>query len=171
MDIGRKGRGTPAVSYASAWTVTSASRVVSASDLLPTRPFTSGLQQRSPNLHCGCLPVRPCVVRNEAEWDSRSPGGSSRIPWIQSARGRISLVGHAWVAEQENSAEQVCFHLALKLGLRLLPHFYRHIRSEEHTSELQSRLHLVCRLLLEKKKKKEIFPTLYCNGIRHAYTL
>src|SRR2546429_5208166 len=29
-------------------------------------------------------------------------------------------------------------------------------RSEEHTSELQSRLHLVCRLLLEKKKKKTI---------------
>src|SRR2546422_5349504 len=29
------------------------------------------------------------------------------------------------------------------------------MRSEEHTSELQSRLHLVCRLLLEKKKKQE----------------
>src|SRR2546429_9891142 len=29
----------------------------------------------------------------------------------------------------------------------------RSSRSEEHTSELQSRLHLVCRLLLEKKKK------------------
>src|SRR2546422_4897947 len=29
----------------------------------------------------------------------------------------------------------------------------RTTRSEEHTSELQSRLHLVCRLLLEKKKK------------------
>src|SRR5687768_18189620 len=28
------------------------------------------------------------------------------------------------------------------------------VRSEEHTSELQSRLHLVCRLLLEKKKKR-----------------
>src|SRR5205809_5787620 len=28
----------------------------------------------------------------------------------------------------------------------------RRVRSEEHTSELQSRLHLVCRLLLEKKK-------------------
>src|SRR2546422_5819487 len=28
-------------------------------------------------------------------------------------------------------------------------------RSEEHTSELQSRLHLVCRLLLEKKKKRK----------------
>src|SRR5205809_2656143 len=37
------------------------------------------------------------------------------------------------------------------------------LRSEEHTSELQSRLHLVCRLLLEKKKKKEkkkIYETL-----------
>src|SRR2546422_9568550 len=30
-------------------------------------------------------------------------------------------------------------------------------RSEEHTSELQSRLHLVCRLLLEKKKKEHTF--------------
>src|SRR2546422_4782250 len=30
----------------------------------------------------------------------------------------------------------------------------RQIRSEEHTSELQSRLHLVCRLLLEKKKTR-----------------
>src|SRR2546422_8119452 len=29
-------------------------------------------------------------------------------------------------------------------------------RSEEHTSELQSRLHLVCRLLLEKKKKRKL---------------
>src|SRR2546422_7157928 len=29
-------------------------------------------------------------------------------------------------------------------------------RSEEHTSELQSRLHLVCRLLLEKKKKTRV---------------
>src|SRR2546422_3619518 len=32
----------------------------------------------------------------------------------------------------------------------------RLLRSEEHTSELQSRLHLVCRLLLEKKKKKKL---------------
>src|SRR2546429_7006145 len=35
------------------------------------------------------------------------------------------------------------------------------LRSEEHTSELQSRLHLVCRLLLEKKKKnKSTLPAL-----------
>src|SRR2546422_7942022 len=35
-------------------------------------------------------------------------------------------------------------------------HFRSRRRSEEHTSELQSRLHLVCRLLLEKKKTPEI---------------
>src|SRR2546429_3739099 len=45
-------------------------------------------------------------------------------------------------------------------------------RSEEHTSELQSRLHLVCRLLLEKKKHEyniaqsstgHIYSTVVCN--------
>src|SRR2546422_2942705 len=39
-------------------------------------------------------------------------------------------------------------HLARERGARQLVR-----RSEEHTSELQSRLHLVCRLLLEKKKE------------------
>src|SRR3989442_6702091 len=34
------------------------------------------------------------------------------------------------------------------------------VRSEEHTSELQSRPHLVCRLLLEKKKKKNVTSTM-----------
>src|SRR2546422_7927458 len=34
------------------------------------------------------------------------------------------------------------------------------VRSEEHTSELQSRLHLVCRLLLEKKKNKNLIMSL-----------
>src|SRR3712207_7838387 len=38
-------------------------------------------------------------------------------------------------------------------------HMQRKARSEEHTSELQSRQYLVCRLLLEKKKKKELTQT------------
>src|SRR5690625_5956082 len=37
-------------------------------------------------------------------------------------------------------------------GMKRVPHFDLVSRSEEHTSELQSRGHLVCRLLLEKKK-------------------
>src|SRR2546429_3674845 len=36
---------------------------------------------------------------------------------------------------------------------------HTHSRSEEHSSELQSRLHLVCRLLLEKKKTKNYIYT------------
>src|SRR2546429_6536564 len=43
------------------------------------------------------------------------------------------------------------------------------IRSEEHTSELQSRLHLVCRLLLEKKKTNTSTPHILPTGaLTHA---
>src|SRR3712207_7840775 len=41
--------------------------------------------------------------------------------------------------------------------VRRLP---RHLRSEEHTSELQSRQYLVCRLLLEKKNNTRLVPLL-----------
>src|SRR2546426_8649326 len=41
------------------------------------------------------------------------------------------------------------------LAERLIQHLQRRRRSEEHTSELQSPCNLVCRLLLEKKKKKK----------------
>src|SRR5437870_10762473 len=47
------------------------------------------------------------------------------------------------------------------------------VRSEEHTSELQSRGHLVCRLLLEKKKKhiQQLLTLLSCNLITLIYIL
>src|SRR5258708_28073836 len=44
----------------------------------------------------------------------------------------------------------------------------RHARSEEHTSELQSPDHLVCRLLLEKKKKKRDRIT-RSDRLRHSH--
>src|SRR5207247_4594518 len=51
-------------------------------------------------------------------------------------------------------------HLRIGTSLRwlekIVPQENRRLRSEEHTSELQSRVDLVCRLLLEKKKKKPI---------------
>src|SRR2546429_4543037 len=46
----------------------------------------------------------------------------------------------------------------------------RGYRSEEHTSELQSRLHLVCRLLLEKKKKPNQTRTSHCNSNTESLT-
>src|SRR5258707_11900137 len=45
----------------------------------------------------------------------------------------------------------------------LSPAKYSHPRSEEHTSELQSRQYLVCRLLLEKKKHQRTQPTAPAN--------
>src|SRR2546429_3619874 len=50
------------------------------------------------------------------------------------------------------------------------------MRSEEHTSELQSRLHLVCRLLLEKKKNrydscKRIHPRSVTSRPQHSFFL
>src|SRR2546422_3647285 len=45
------------------------------------------------------------------------------------------------------------FSLTVFFVISDLRFFHLIHRSEEHTSELQSRLHLVCRLLLEKKKK------------------
>src|SRR3712207_6913252 len=43
-------------------------------------------------------------------------------------------------------------------------------RSEEHTSELQSRQYLVCRLLLEKKKKKQYTTYIHSISPIHSYT-
>src|SRR2546422_7070046 len=55
-------------------------------------------------------------------------------------------------------------------GSRSFPEKTESRRSEEHTSELQSRLHLVCRLLLEKKKihthRKQ---SRHYSGTRHAH--
>src|SRR5207244_12005027 len=57
---------------------------------------------------------------------------------------------------------ELFFHLSRTLNIdlqhhieSLLPRFLQPLRSEEHTSELQSPDHLVCRLLLEKKKNNK----------------
>src|SRR5689334_24291279 len=44
----------------------------------------------------------------------------------------------------------------------------RSARSEEHTSELQSQFHLVCRLLLEKKKNHSIHEHSHTHTLTHA---
>src|SRR5437868_10654674 len=49
-------------------------------------------------------------------------------------------------------------------------HEHAESRSEEHTSELQSRFDLVCRLLLEKKKKKNYIHNLHSTNL-HSYSL
>src|SRR2546429_4509247 len=52
----------------------------------------------------------------------------------------------------------ICPVFSLVSGLPSMPSAGDELRSEEHTSELQSRLHLVCRLLLEKKNTRLLEP-------------
>src|SRR5260370_32760112 len=48
----------------------------------------------------------------------------------------------------------ICFQSTWRYYLKQCQVDWKQMRSEEHTSELQSHLNLVCRLLLEKKKKQ-----------------
>src|SRR2546422_1500474 len=97
----------------------------------------------------------------------RRPPRSTLFPYttlfrsLQGRRARVRDADHG-----------VFHHRARHLGVHAGPAYRagsaraaaRADRSEEHTSELQSRLHLVCRLLLEKKKKnKQYTPQLLAN--------
>src|SRR2546429_1146016 len=72
-----------------------------------------------------------------------------------SARGRPACSPEILVIHKDSGVVRTCRRRGYRFAL---PHLIgrsrieRLERSEEHTSELQSRLHLVCRLLLEKKK-------------------
>src|SRR5258708_20676249 len=67
---------------------------------------------------------------------------------------------------------QQCCHLHIARGIGFTPEhdvLINKLRSEEHTSELQSPDHLVCRLLLEKKKNEP--PLLVCLRFSGKYHL
>src|SRR2546422_4309551 len=66
------------------------------------------------------------------------------------------IVARSWVALTKVVVRAFAFHCTTDPLTKFVP-FTVSVnapRSEEHTSELQSRLHLVCRLLLEKKKQE-----------------
>src|SRR2546429_2335401 len=69
---------------------------------------------------------------------------SGSVQWIAGSRMQVMTTSESPIAVDLTQADQ---------------------RSEEHTSELQSRLHLVCRLLLEKKKKKKNDIQSEINGL------
>src|SRR5699024_11585925 len=67
-------------------------------------------------------------------------GAHQPTPWV---RPEMSLISLAWTHLPSSGMGAGPWYAPLVTG---------HMRSEEHTSELQSRFDLVCRLLLEKKK-------------------
>src|SRR5438876_2354821 len=74
------------------------------------------------------------------------------IPSLRPAAYIVSVEARGFSTAKENitllADQTLTVNVQLKLGVMFS-------RSEEHTSELQSPVHLVCRLLLEKKKKKK----------------
>src|SRR5687768_18199646 len=85
----------------------------------------------------------------------RSPAGCPALPRRTSqAQGFVLNPGRfSRVTSLPTVSSLLRTHpCAVAVGACPAPGHRRHRRSEEHTSELQSRLHLVCRLLLEKKK-------------------
>src|SRR3989442_9832430 len=85
----------------------------------------------------------------------RRPPRSTLFPYTTLFRSRINLLVTAKCA----AVEQVQRFAFGQVAVRV-----EDLRSEEHTSELQSRPHLVCRLLLEKKNKP------MCNTSRCCQT-
>src|SRR2546422_4947553 len=93
---------------------------------------------------------------------------------VQMSAGRSPRV--AWNRAQSPSGTTICDTIEMYSGDRVSPVPWRPPvyvratvtnRSEEHTSELQSRLHLVCRLLLEKKKKHHDLVATLEKAVHH----
>src|SRR5690554_7209431 len=95
------------------------------------------------------------------------PGNLARLGVITSILALGACLGGGGGGGSSSSEPSTRFSATIERTTYGIPHItaddyagagYGHgyaIRSEEHTSELQSRPHLVCRLLLEKKKKKK----------------
>src|SRR3712207_7078885 len=95
----------------------------------------------------------------------RRPPRSTLFPYTTLFRSRLGrgLVAEAGHLVQELTQVRLIVHACRppsKSAVRHSRERLRMARSEEHTSELQSRQYLVCRLLLEKKKKRNTQPAM-----------
>src|SRR3712207_7612934 len=86
----------------------------------------------------------------------RRPPRSTLFPYTTLCRSTVDVpLGVLDTVAERTSGESLAFTvpgLRDELVTELLRSLPKQLRSEEHTSELQSRQYLVCRLLLEKKK-------------------
>src|SRR5690606_41224054 len=95
-----------------------------------------------------CLALRrPPCPRRFCFFTIRPPPSSTLFPYTTLFRSPGGTAGH-----HRRWQRQETWHRESGQGLPGVPVLQVGLRSEEHTSELQSRENLVCRLLLEKKK-------------------
>src|SRR5229473_158537 len=112
--------------------------------------FTTGWQLRVRRSHVSASrtrsrrPTRFCAFRMHERWNRRS----TKTLCCRARAVRVMYFLRC------SAAPQACReHCGRDSRTSFMPGCSRHSRSEEHTSELQSLAYLVCRLLLEKKKK------------------
>src|SRR5258707_12001299 len=88
----------------------------------------------------------------------RRPPRSTLFPYTTLFRSDIKVEAHPAELLLDQSGKTLFVFVSAASKVQVVDTKTRQVvsRSEEHTSELQSRQYLVCRLLLEKKKKKEI---------------
>src|SRR3712207_7588873 len=97
----------------------------------------------------------------------RRPPRSTLFPYTTLFRSDIQVLSESGVLDVTRGTANLIF-AGLFLGFAIkvpmfpfhtwLPDAHTEARSEEHTSELQSRQYLVCRLLLEKKNTQQLLP-------------
>src|SRR5439155_19048537 len=97
----------------------------------------------------GGAELAPTLIQRHARGSARHPAPDAPAFRFEQLRSRFSARAGLG-ADFDQLDSQVAWHAPRVV----LKRFVDPARSEEHTSELQSRGHLVCRLLLEKKKKK-----------------
>src|SRR5258707_8621649 len=97
----------------------------------------------------------------------RRPPRSTLFPYTTLFRSHRSGAGQR--SQAAVGAERLPRTRQRRLRRATTRHGHRQARSEEHTSELQSRQYLVCRLLLEKKKKNNKSHHSYKTTTTEAY--
>src|SRR5258708_25477749 len=80
---------------------------------------------------------------------------SSDLQALVNVSGDLDIAGKLRATLAKNRALLAAAHAGTDVARRALAQAVLETRSEEHTSELQSPDHLVCRLLLEKKKQRQ----------------
>src|SRR5467141_1305442 len=92
-----------------------------------------------------CVVIAPCPVRILAAQEHTTVGGYGEVHYTNPTGPKTPAVV---------TLARFVVYLAHSFDDRLAFRSELEVRSEEHTSELQSHLNIVCRLLLEKKKKQ-----------------
>src|SRR3712207_8273457 len=94
----------------------------------------------------------------------RRPPRSTLFPYTTLFRSDVLVAADVERADDQRQPVERAHHPRHRLVLLLLGR-----RSEEHTSELQSRQYLVCRLLLEKKNKHKTHLQKLCRHTAHPH--